>query len=34
LWERGEQLATRCEEQLAGARKRIETALASTENDS
>ncbi|KQU61498.1 exodeoxyribonuclease VII small subunit [Rhodococcus sp. Leaf278] len=34
LWERGEQLAARCEEQLAGARKRIETALASTEKDS
>lgn len=32
LWERGEQLATRCEEQLAGARKRIETALADSDN--
>ncbi len=28
LWERGEQLATRCEEHLAGARKRVENALA------
>lgn len=28
LWERGEALATRCEEQLAGARARIEKALA------
>lgn len=31
LWERGEQLAKRCEEHLAGARKRIEDALASRE---
>ena len=29
LWERGEQLARRCEEHLAGARKRIEDALGS-----
>jgi exodeoxyribonuclease VII small subunit len=29
LWERGEELAKRCEEHLAGARKRIEDALAS-----
>jgi len=29
LWERGEQLAKRCEEHLAGARKKIEDALAS-----
>jgi exodeoxyribonuclease VII small subunit len=29
LWERGEHLAKRCEEYLAGARKRIEDALAS-----
>ena len=29
LWERGEQLAKRCEEHLAGARKRVEDALAS-----
>ena len=28
LWERGEQLAKRCEEHLAGPRKRIEDALA------
>jgi exodeoxyribonuclease VII small subunit len=31
LWERGEQLARRCEEHLAGARKRIEEALATGE---
>ncbi|BBY75840.1 exodeoxyribonuclease 7 small subunit [Mycolicibacterium parafortuitum] len=29
LWERGEQLAKRCEEHLAGARERVEKALAS-----
>ena len=29
LWERGEQLARRCAEHLAGARKRIEDALGS-----
>ncbi|GGL30317.1 exodeoxyribonuclease VII small subunit [Nocardia jinanensis] len=28
LWERGEALANRCEEHLAGARQRIENALA------
>ena len=28
LWERGELVATRCEEHLAGARKRVENALA------
>ncbi|WP_278313265.1 exodeoxyribonuclease VII small subunit [Lolliginicoccus levis] len=28
LWERGEQLADRCEEHLSGARNRIETAIA------
>nr|UQB94777.1 exodeoxyribonuclease VII small subunit [Mycobacterium intracellulare] len=33
LWERGEQLAKRCEEHLAGARKRIEGALASGDAD-
>ncbi len=33
LWERGEALAKRCEEHLAGARARIETALASAEED-
>jgi exodeoxyribonuclease VII small subunit len=27
LWERGEQLARRCEQQLAGARDRVEAAL-------
>ena len=29
LWETGEELARRCEEHLAGARKRVEDALAS-----
>jgi exodeoxyribonuclease VII small subunit len=29
LWERGEQLAKRCEEHLAGARKRVEDVLGS-----
>ena len=28
LWERGEELARCCEEHLAGARKRVEDALA------
>lgn len=28
LWERGEELAKRCEEHLAGARRRVEEALA------
>jgi exodeoxyribonuclease VII small subunit len=28
LWERGEELAKRCDEQLAGARKRVEDAIA------
>lgn len=27
LWERGEKLAKRCEEHLAGARRRVEDAL-------
>ncbi len=27
LWERGEQLARRCEEQLAGAKQRVEQVL-------
>lgn len=27
LWERGEALARRCDEQLAGARERVEAAL-------
>ncbi len=33
LWERGEELAKRCEEHLAGARKRVEQALASGDDD-
>jgi exodeoxyribonuclease VII small subunit len=33
LWERGEQLAKRCEEHLAGARQRVEDALAAGEPD-
>ena len=33
LWERGEELVKRCEEQLAGARKRVEDALASRDED-
>ena len=33
LWERGEELAKRCEEHLAGARKRVEDALAGREGD-
>ncbi|MBF6187683.1 MULTISPECIES: exodeoxyribonuclease VII small subunit [Nocardia] len=33
LWERGEALANRCEEHLAGARKRVEDALARSESD-
>ncbi|BBZ32174.1 exodeoxyribonuclease VII small subunit [Mycolicibacterium confluentis] len=32
LWEYGEKLAKRCEEHLAGARKRVEDALASDED--
>ncbi len=32
LWERGEELAKCCEEHLAGARQRIEQALASRES--
>lgn len=32
LWERGEELAQRCEEHLAGARERVEQALASRED--
>jgi exodeoxyribonuclease VII small subunit len=34
LWERGETLAKRCEEHLAGARKRVEDALADGESPS
>lgn len=33
LWERGEALARRCEEHLAGARARIEEALAGHDED-
>ena len=33
LWERGEELAKCCEEQLAGARKRVENALASKDQE-
>ncbi|ORV09646.1 exodeoxyribonuclease VII small subunit [Mycobacterium celatum] len=33
LWERGEQLAKRCEEHLAGARKRVADALAASDAD-
>lgn len=33
LWERGEALAKRCEEHLAGARRRIEQALSGNEED-
>lgn len=33
LWERGEALASRCEEHLAGARKRVEDALSRREAD-
>ena len=32
LWERGEALAKRCEEHLAGARERVEQALAARES--
>jgi exodeoxyribonuclease VII small subunit len=34
LWEKGERLAKICERHLEGARKRIEDALASVEEDS
>lgn len=34
LWERGEALAKRCEEHLAGARERIEAALADGDPES
>ncbi|MFD4402932.1 exodeoxyribonuclease VII small subunit [Nocardia sp. NPDC058499] len=33
LWERGEALANRCEEHLAGARQRVEQALAESERE-
>jgi len=33
LWERGEALARLCDQHLAGARERIEKALANAESD-
>lgn len=33
LWERGELLARRCEEQLAGARDRVDAVLHAAERD-
>lgn len=33
LWERGEKLAKRCEEHLAGARKRVADALAADSDE-
>jgi exodeoxyribonuclease VII small subunit len=33
LWERGEQLAKRCEEHLAGARRRVREALDAAPGD-
>ena len=33
LWERGEKLAQRCEEHLAGARQRVEDTLAAPDGD-
>lgn len=33
LWERGEQLAKICDRHLAGARQRVEAALAAAEKD-
>ena len=33
LWERGEQLAKRCEEHLTGARERVAQALAASESE-
>ena len=33
LWERGEALAKRCEEHLAGARRRVENALSHGDDD-
>lgn len=33
LWERGEALATRCEEHLAGARRRIEEAISHADTE-
>lgn len=34
LWEKGERLAKLCERHLAGARERVESALAAAEGDS
>ena len=34
LWERGEKLAKRCEQHLAGARKRVADALAADDAES
>ena len=34
LWERGEKLAKICDHHLAGARERVETALAAADTDS
>lgn len=33
LWERGEQLAKRCQEHLAGARQRVQHVLAADDSD-
>lgn len=33
LWERGEDLAKRCEQHLAGAREKVERTLASRETE-
>jgi exodeoxyribonuclease VII small subunit len=33
LWERGEELAKRCEQHLEGARQKVEKALAATDDD-
>jgi exodeoxyribonuclease VII small subunit len=33
LWEKGERLAQRCNQHLAGARKRVEDALAAEDSD-
>jgi exodeoxyribonuclease VII small subunit len=33
LWERGEELAKRCEEHLAGAREKVERVLAAKDED-
>jgi exodeoxyribonuclease VII small subunit len=33
LWERGEELAKRCEEHLAGAREKVEQTLATKDDE-